>query len=261
MKVQLLGSSVQDTVRRQYVTSYLINQTVAIDAGCLGFHGTPQEQQAIRHVFLTHSHSDHTASLPIFVENAWTPSGECTRVYGNPETLDAVQRHIFNDVVWPDFVALSKKMAPFLRLCPLQEEVPVEADDLRVTPVRVDHLVPTFGYVVTDAQSAVVIAGDTGPTTRLWEVAHRTAGLRAVFLEACFPNSMKGLAQTSCHLTPEMFGQEIAKMPPGVRVVATHIKVRYRDDVVKELYALGLPQVEVGECEKEYDFSEVPSGG
>ncbi len=35
MKITLLGSSVQDAARRQFVSSYLINGTVAIDAGCL----------------------------------------------------------------------------------------------------------------------------------------------------------------------------------------------------------------------------------
>src|SRR5271169_6988320 len=146
MKIKLLGSSVQETARRQFVSSYLINGTVAIDVGCLGFYGTPQEQEAVRHVFLTHSHADHTASLPIFVENAWTPAGNCARVYGSAETLDAVQKHIFNDVVWPDFVALSRNTPPFLHLCPIQAEMPVEADGLQITAVRVNHVVPTFAY-------------------------------------------------------------------------------------------------------------------
>ena len=254
MKVQLLGSSVRNAAQYQYVSSFIVNRTVAIDAGSLGFHGTPQEQEAIRHVFLTHSHSDHTASLPIFIENVWTPSGECPRVYGSRETLDSVQRHIFNDVVWPDFVALSKNMRPFLHLCTLHPEVQVEANGLRIIPVLVDHLVPTFGYVIADDHGAVIVAGDTGPTERLWEVAHQTAGLRAVFLEACFPNSMKRLAETSHHLTPEMFDREVAKMPAAVRVVAMHIKVRYREAVIRELNALGLSNLEIGVCGKEYDF-------
>ena len=254
MKVRLLGSSVQHAASHLYVSSYLINETVAIDAGCLGLHGTPREQEAIRHVFLTHSHSDHTASLPVFVENTWTPAGDGPRIYGSPETLDSIQRHIFNDVMWPDFIALSKKMRPFLHLCPLQAETVVEVDGLRITPVRVDHLVPTFGYVVSDDRTAIIVAGDTGPTNRLWEVAWQTPGLRAIFLEACFPNSMRNLAQTSCHLTPEMFCREAAKMPSGVKLVAVHIKVRHRDQVVRELSSLGLPNLVIGEGEREYCF-------
>jgi ribonuclease BN (tRNA processing enzyme) len=254
MKIRLLGSSVPDAARRQYVSSYLINGTVAIDVGCLGFYGTPQEQESIRHVFLTHSHTDHTASLPVFVENAWTPAGNCPRIYGSDETLEAMQKYVFNDVIWPDFVAFSKKMPPFLQLCPIKAEVPVEADGLRITAVKVNHVVPTFGYVISDGRSAVIFGGDSGPTERLWEIAHQTDNLRAVLLEACFPNSLSSLARASLHLTPELFRGEVAKMPAGVKVIAVHIKVRYRQQVIRELQALQLSNLEIGECEKDYEF-------
>lgn len=254
MKVRLLASSVQDPSRRLYVSTFLINNTVAIDAGCLGFYGTPQEQEAIQHVFLTHSHADHTATLPMFVENTWTPAGNPLQVCGIPPTLDAVQRHIFNDVMWPDFVSLSQKGSPYLHLRSLCAEVPVYAGRLKITPVEVNHLVPTVGYVLSDAESSVIIAGDTGPTTRLWQVAHQTAGLKGVFLESCFPNSMHQLAEKTLHLTPEMFAREAGKMPATVKLVAVHIKTRYREEVVGELHGLGLPNLEIGEGEKEYDF-------
>lgn len=254
MRVRLLGSSVADPVNRQYVTSYLINDSVAIDAGCLGFWGTPQEQEAVNHVFLTHAHSDHTASLPIFVENAWTPAGNCPTIYGGAETLDVVQKHIFNNQVWPDFIAISKTMPPFLRVRSLEPEVPVHADGLIITPVQVNHIIPTFGFIVSDRECTVIFGGDSGPTHRLWEIARHTEGLRAVFLEACFPNSMSSLAEVSLHLTPQMFGREAAKLPPGTRVIAVHIKVRYREQVIRELHDLQLPEVDIGECEKEYCF-------
>lgn len=254
MRIVILGSPGPDGTSRQYASSYLINGHVAIDAGCLGFHGTPEEQQEVRHLFLTHAHADHIASLPLFIENAWTPSPDCPTIYGSPETLATVRRCIFNDEVWPDFVALSERMPPFLRLHPLQSEEPVEADGLTITPVPVDHLIPTFAYVVRGDRSAVIFAGDSGPTTRLWEVAHQVPGLRAVFLEASFPNRMTSVAEASLHLTPGMIRNEVAKMPAGVRVIAVHLKVRYREEIRRELDELGLPQIEVGECERESVF-------
>jgi ribonuclease BN (tRNA processing enzyme) len=124
-----------------------------------------------------------------------------------------VQKHIFNNQVWPDFIAISKTMPPFLRVCPLEREVPARVDGLKITPVQVNHLIPTLGFVVSDHESAVIFGGDSGPTERLWEIARQTQGLRAVFLEACFPNSMTRLAELSLHLTPQMFGREAAKIP------------------------------------------------
>jgi ribonuclease BN (tRNA processing enzyme) len=250
----LLGSAVEDTAKRQYVSSYLINGTVAIDSGCLGFYKTPKEQEAIRHVFLTHSHIDHTGSLPVFVENAWTPTENCPHIYGGIETLKAMQEHIFNDLLWPDFIALSKTTPPFLKFFPLDDEVSVEMEGLRITPVRVNHVVPTFAYVVSDGKSAVIFGADSGPTERIWQIAHQTQGLRAVFLEACFPNHLKSLAEVSLHMTPEMFRNEVAKMPRGIKLVAVHIKVRYREEVIRELRNLQLPDLEIAECEMEYEF-------
>ena len=61
--------------------------TVAIDAGCLGFWGTPQEQARVRHVLLSHTHMDHLASLPIFVENAYEGKAECVTGYASRNVL------------------------------------------------------------------------------------------------------------------------------------------------------------------------------
>ena len=252
MKVVILGSSDGDSGARQYVSSYLINDSVAIDAGCLGFHGSPEQQARVRNVFLTHSHSDHTTSLPIFIENVWTPSPDCPCIYGSAVTLDAIQRSIFNNEVWPDFVALSESMPPFLRLRALEPEESVEVEGLRVMPVRVEHTIPTFAYVVQDSVTAVIFGADSAPTTRLWEVARTIPVLKAVFLEASFPNRMRSIAEASLHLTPETFGCEAAKAPPGVRVIAVHMKVRYRAETEAELKSLGLPLLEIGECEREY---------
>ena len=254
MKVVMLGSSIGSAERLQYVSTYVINDVVAVDAGCLGFYGHPQQQQRVRHILLTHAHSDHTASLPIFLENVWSPVPDCPSVYGNSETLAAIQRSIFNDDVWPDFVALSATMPPFLKVETLEPESPIEIEGLAITPVYVDHTVPTFAYVVRDGGSAVIFAADSGPTTRLWEVARKTPGLQAVFLEASFPNRMTAIAKASRHLTPGMFWCEVAKLPRSVKVIAVHIKVPYRDEIVRELLDLNLAQVEIGECEKEYTF-------
>ena len=65
IKVQLLPMSLGDRSQMQSLTTFLINDNIAIDAGSLGF-ALPGEQLAkVEHVILTHSHLDHVASLPI----------------------------------------------------------------------------------------------------------------------------------------------------------------------------------------------------
>jgi ribonuclease BN (tRNA processing enzyme) len=145
-------------------------------------------------------------------------------------------------------------MPPFLRLQALEPEIPFIADALTVTPVCVDHSIPTFGYVVQDSGAAVIFAGDSGPTNRLWELAREVPGLCAVFLEASFPNRMKGIAEATAHLTPNILRLELAKVPAGVKVIAVHLKVRYREEIIQELKSLGHPLLEIGECGREYVF-------
>ena len=238
----------------QYATSFLLDDTVAIDAGSIGFYATPQDQSRIRHIFITHSHIDHVGSLPVFVENSYEGKADCVIIHGSDAVLDSLTRDVFNDRIWPDFPNLAPANAPFLKLERLEAGQPVEVEGLRVTPVSVDHVVPTFGFIVEDDHSAVVFPSDTGPTDEIWQVANRTRNLKAVFLEVTFPNHMAKLATVSKHLTPETFGREVRKLTSRVPVIAVHIKAGYQDEVVRELYALGLSNVEIRQVGKVYQF-------
>ena len=127
-------------------------------------------------------------------------------------------------------------------------------EGLRITAIPVDHVVPTFGFLVEEEGAAVLIVGDTGPTEAIWQFANRTPNLKAVFLEATFPNSMVRLAEVSKHLTPSLFGREIGKLKHRPRVVAVHIKARYRDQIIGELDKLAIPELEIGAMDKVHAF-------
>jgi cAMP phosphodiesterase len=240
--------------QNQFLTSFLVNDTLAIDAGSLGFFGHPTEQARIKHLLITHSHIDHIASVPIFVENAYEGKKDCVTIHGSQVVLDCLQRDMFNNRVWPDFIALSMPEAPFLKLQPLEAGQTVELEGLRITAVAVNHVVPTTGFILEEPGAAVVIVSDTGPTEDIWKAANATPNLKAVFLEACFPNAMTGLAVVSKHLTPAMLGQEVQKLTPPARIIAVHIKARFRQQVVQELHNLALPNLEIGGMGQTYWF-------
>jgi ribonuclease BN (tRNA processing enzyme) len=257
VKVFVVPSSVSERSenQHQFLTSYVINDTVAIDAGCLGLNGTAQEQARLKHVLISHTHVDHLGSLPIFVENAYEARTDCVTVYGNESVLKCLHTDIFNDRVWPDFIALSRDAkAPFLRLVQIEAGKAITLSDLRITPVAVNHVVPTLGFIVEDGSAAAVVVSDTGPTENIWQQANETANLKAVFLEATFPNAMSRLADVSKHLTPAQFGVEIQKLKQRAKIIAVHIKARYRDEVVKELLALGHLDLEIGRFGTAYTF-------
>ena len=194
MKIRILPSSYESSGEKQYLTTYLINRTVAIDAGCLGMYGDPKDQRRVSHVFLTHCHADHLSSLPMFLENTYQEEENCVILYGHPDVLQTLSRDVFNDRIWVDYCRLGSKNRPFVRLVALETETAVKVEDLRITPVLVDHVVTTFGYIVEDESSAVVFGGDSGPTSRIWEIARGFRHLKAAFIEANFHEELQELA-------------------------------------------------------------------
>ncbi len=256
MRVTLLPSSVScgSQISNLHLTTYIVNERLAIDAGSLGLWDPVEEQAKIRHVLISHSHLDHLASLPLFVDNVCTRYGDPVTVHGSAAVLQSLQNDIFNWRVWPDFVGMTPEKGAFLKLSTLQSGEPIELEGLRITPVDVNHTIPTHGFIIEDAAAAIVIVSDSGPTDRIWELANRTPNLRAVFMETSFPNEMADIAELSHHLTPKMLATEIAKLKQPARVIGVHIKARYRTRVEQELLALQPPRFEIvrpGEC---YNF-------
>ena len=258
MKVTLLRSAVDDgdSIPCQYATSFVINGSIAVDAGCLGFVGHPDDQAKIKHVLITHSHIDHIATLPIFVENAFEGKRECVQIYGSDAVLTALTQDIFNNRVWPDFVALSPpgSPAPFMKLHQIVPGQAFQIEGITITPVEVNHVVPTTGFILNDGKSSFIIVSDTGPTEEIWRVAQKTPNLKGVFLEVTFPNAMERLAVISKHLTPNMMADELKKVSPSVPVYAVHLKARFRDAVASELAALKLPNLHLAKFQSPYEF-------
>jgi ribonuclease BN (tRNA processing enzyme) len=255
MRIRVLPSSTRDPARLHYLTTFLLDGEVAIDAGCLGAFATPAEQARVRDVFLTHSHADHTAALPIFLENVIEEGRDGPDVHGHAHTLASLRQDVFNERVWPNFVDLKLGERRLVRLRALEPEKPVGVRGLTLTPVEVSHPVPTFGYFAEDGGGSVVFSGDTGPTTRLWELARAKRNLRALFLELSFPDERADLARRAGHLTPTTFARELAKLDRSdVQVFAFHLKPRWREPIVAQLAALKLKNVVVAELDREYVF-------
>jgi glyoxylase-like metal-dependent hydrolase (beta-lactamase superfamily II) len=253
MRVELLPSCVP-AGPHQFLVSFVVDEQVVIDAGSVGLLADLGRQRAVRHVFVTHEHLDHIASLPILLENTYEPGPSCIEVLATPEVLEFLHRDIFNGRVWPDFYSLSRGSDRFLRLTPLVPGEAVERAGLRITPLPVSHAVSTVGLLVEREGVAVAFPSDTGPTTGFWRRLDRVEGLRAVFLEASFPSSMRELADACGHLCPESFAEEIRKLALPVRWIVVHRKARYAGEIAAEFERLCLPDVEMVEPGRVYDF-------
>jgi ribonuclease BN (tRNA processing enzyme) len=252
MRIEVLGSYGGESVHCR-LTCILINDTIALDAGSLSQALPIDRQRKVEKVVLSHSHMDHTNSLPFFIENVYGQR-KAIDVYASAATTYSIRKHLFNNASWPDFTRLPNNLLPSVRFCELEEEVPIVLDGVTFTPFFVDHVVPTFGYLLEQDGVSVVWSSDTGPTVRLWEIANAASGLAAVCLDTSFDNAMQQIADLSLHLTPQTMSQEIKKLQPPVPVYLHHLKPPCIEGIVREVRALQNPQVGFLEQGRVYEF-------
>jgi ribonuclease BN (tRNA processing enzyme) len=226
--------------------AFLINDTVLLDAGTVGSRLTLSEQRQITHVLLSHLHFDHIQGLPTLADNLAGVSGEPLVVAGLPEVLDGLQTHIFNAMVYPDFFRLPKPAHPVFTAHPLKPEQEWRVSGLSIVPVRVNHVVPTVGFLISDERTTILYSADTYQTEGLWRLAAAMPNLSAAFIEVSYPNSEAALAHKAQHLTPELMRGEFNKMRrPDLPVYAYHLKPRFRGLITDELQQLHLAHMTV----------------
>ena len=236
------------------LTCLLVDEHVALDAGCLSQALSLERQFLVDDVLLSHSHIDHTNGLPFFLDNVYGRSDEAVDVHSSASTLYAVRKNLFNPATWPDFSRLPDHLLPAARFHELGDELPIELGGVVFTPIPVNHLVPTHGFLMQKEGVAVLWSSDTGPTERLWEVANTTLGLTAVCIDVSFHNEMQAVANESGHLTPQTLALELEKLEVDVPVLVHHVKPACLPAVRREIKALGNPSIEFLEQGRTYRF-------
>jgi len=236
------------------MTCLLVNGTIALDAGSLSGALSMERQVGVRSILLTHSHIDHTNSLPFFVENVYGKTDDAIDIHSSSATIYALRKYLFNNATWPDFTRLPNHLLPVVRFCELQDEETVVVDGVSFTPLAVDHVVPTHGFLIEQGGAAVLWSSDTGPTRRLWEIANLTPNLKALCIETSFDNSMQKIADVSLHLTPRTLDAELRKLERRVPILVHHLKPPCLERIRPEIVALRNPDIEFLEQGKTYRF-------
>ena len=252
MRVHFLPSSFGDP-SLQLATSLVVNDTLAVDAGCLGFADL-DVQLPVRDIVLTHTHIDHVGSLPIFLVNMFQSDVPTPRVLAPADVLQSVRDDLFNDRLWPDLVRLSTPDASLVELVELPSGEPSEVGEVRGTPVPVNHVVPTYAYLIEEPGCSVLVVTDTSETNRVWEYARERDDLAGVFIESAFPESQQELARDSGHLTPSGMARQLDQLQRPVRSIVVHLNPLVRETLVNEIEALGREEVEIGLPGTIYEF-------
>lgn len=258
MRIQLLPSTFDSdghATLEQRLTCFLIDESVAVDAGSIALAVSGPQRDRVRDIIVTHLHMDHIASLPIFIDDLFPTLKAPVRVYATPEVISLLERDIFNWNVYPRFSELKNEFGPVMEYVPIPIGQEFKVAHLTVTAIPVNHIVPTVGLVVSDGKATVAFSSDTSETEEFWRLLNRTPSVQALLIEASFPDSMAQLADVSRHFTPASLRRELAKLDHnGLEILAVHIKPAYRQTIINELSALKVPGLGVMEPGKIYEW-------
>jgi ribonuclease BN (tRNA processing enzyme) len=85
------------------LTSFLIDNTLAIDAGALTNALSREEQLSIDDVIISHIHFDHTLSLPFLIDNQFGTRDKPLKIHATETVINRLKKFLLNDHCWPDF--------------------------------------------------------------------------------------------------------------------------------------------------------------
>lgn len=235
MKVRVLGCS-GAIAKDCRTTSFLIDDSILLDAGTGVGDLTLEEMGKIDHVLLTHSHLDHIAALPLMLDAVSSQRRHPVQVHALAATIAALQTHVFNNVIWPDFSAIPSVASPFL-----QYQAFVCGDLLSIAGVQIEvlpahHTVPAVGFAVLGDTGWWVFSGDTEHNPPFWNRIN-TLRVACLVIETAFSNRESDLARRSLHLSPEALAQELAHIPAANRypIYITHTKPSETSLIIDEI--------------------------
>ncbi len=235
MKVRVLGCS-GAIARDCRTTSFLIDGRILIDAGTGVGDLTLEEMQAVDHVFLTHSHLDHVAALPLMLDAVSSRRSKPVRVHALPQTIAALQTHVFNNVIWPDFSRIPSAKAPFLRFSALAVGQTLNAAGISLEVLPAEHTVPAVGYAVQGSGGWWVFSGDTGRNPVFWQRVNQIP-MAMLVIETAFSNRESDLAERALHLAPHSLALELAQLDPArpCPIYITHTKPSETELIMAEI--------------------------
>lgn len=223
MKLRVLGCSggIGGNFR---TTSLLLDHDVLIDAGTGLGELSLAEMSMIDHIFITHSHLDHIACLPLLVDSVGFMRDKPLLIHATAETLAILQAHVFNWEIWPDFAEIPNLHQPVMRYEEIRVGETIDVGGRKLTPLPVNHVVPAVGFRIDSGKSSLAFSGDTTTCDELWEAVNQIPNLRYLIVETAFSDAEKELAILSKHLCPSMLADELKKLKLTPEIFITHLK-------------------------------------
>ncbi len=236
MKIRILGTHMFES-KYTRLSSILIDDVLAMDAGGLTSALSFSEQERIENILLTHGHYDHIRDVPTI---ALKNQHRTINIYATQTTLDVLTAHLINGTLYPRFTEWPSPEKPALRLNAMEPYTSITIGAYEVLAVPVIHAVPAVGFQITDSTGkSIFFSGDTGPgLASCWE--HITPHI--LIIETSLSNQLADIAHNSGHLCPGMLEQELISFQKirGYlpKVIVTHMNPEVEDEISDQIKQL-----------------------
>jgi phosphoribosyl 1,2-cyclic phosphodiesterase len=236
MNIKTLGAHNCES-RNTKLTTLLIDDIIAIDAGALTSSLTFPAQRKLKSILLTHQHYDHIKDIPTIAFNfamAWTN----INIYSTLPVYEALSL-ILGNKLYPNFLEFPQEN-PSLKFTLIEPYKAEQIEGYGILPLPVNHSTLTVGYQVTSADGKTVFyTGDTGPGLEdCWQ--HISPQL--LITEVSAPNRFETLYKRRGHFTPGLLKEELVSfrrlkgyLP---QVVIVHMNPGLESEIKAELATL-----------------------
>lgn len=234
MRITTLGCNASITGELR-TTCYQVDDDILIDTGSGAGDLSLAQSIAVDFVFLTHSHLDHCAFLPMLADAAGSFRDAPLTVYALPETVAILKEHMLNGRLWPDYTALPTPERPYIRFRPIKLGETVELGGRRITALPARHAVPCIGYQVDSGAASWVYSADTTFCEDFWQAVNRIGNLRYLLIETTFRNDNPAGAQRSGHTTANLLAQGLRLLERPVELFIVHMEAGYEEVTMREV--------------------------
>ncbi|MDR3214359.1 MAG: 3',5'-cyclic-nucleotide phosphodiesterase [Azoarcus sp.] len=238
MKLTVLGCSGGIGGEDSRTSSFLVDDDVLVDCGTGVGDLEFDALRRISHVFVSHSHLDHIAAIPMLVDSIGEVCHHTITVYAPPETLHILRAHVFNWLVWPDFTAIPDRRHPYLHLQPVAVGESVHLGERLFTALPVRHTVPAVAWCLDSGAAQLIYSGDTTYCAELIEAINARPALRHLIVETAFPEEMRAMAMASRHLCPGMLETMLGELTVTPEVHVSHLKPGLGARIMEQVEAL-----------------------
>lgn len=234
MNLSVLGCSGGLGAER-LTTSLLVDEDILLDAGTGVGELDDEALGKIRYVFISHSHMDHIACLPLLVERQFALGEPPLEIYASAETIEALKTHIFNWTIWPDFTQLPSPDKPSMHYTCIAAGETYDIEGRFIEPITVNHVVPGLGFYVQSDQASFCYSGDTSTCDTLWDALNKKSSLDLLVVEVGFANKDIEVAHAALHYCPSLLAADLEKLKHNPKIAISHLKPGDEDDTYTEL--------------------------